>query len=451
MAERLLVIGGDAGGMAAASQARRRSRYMEIVALERGHHTSYSACGIPYLVAGDVADPEDLVVRTPEQFRDEYRIDARIRHEATSIDLDAGKVEVRDLDRGRTFTLGFDTLHIATGASPTRPDLPGVDGAFVHGVQTIDDGIHLLDHARRQACRNVVIVGGGYIGIEMAEAFVRWGASVTLVEGNDQVMRTFDADMAAPIADAMRDKGIELRLGVRAIGFEDGAVQTSDDEIPADLVVLGLGVMPNSSLAADAGLELGVRNAIRVNRRQQTSVESVYAAGDCAESFHRISRRPIHVALGTVANKQGRVAGINIGGGYATFPGVVGTAVTKVCQLEMGRTGLNEDEARRAGFDYEAVVIDSTTRAGYFPGARPIRVKVLAERGSRRLLGAQVTGEEGAAKRIDVLAVALTAGMTVDEIIDLDLGYAPPFSGVWDAVHIAARKAADALDSTRDL
>ena len=447
MAERLVVIGGDAGGMAAASQARRQQPYMEIVALEKGRWTSYSACGIPYLVAGDLDDPDQLVARTPEQFRDNHRIDVRIGHEAMAIDLDARKVEVRDHVRDRTLSLGFDLLHVATGARPIRPDLPGIDRPEVHGVQTLDDGIHLLDHARKGRCEDVVIVGGGYIGLEMAEAFVRRGSRVTLIEGESQVMRTMDPDMAAPIAGALRGVGVDLRLGVRAEAFEERVVQTTAGPIPADLVVLGLGVAPSSQLAADAGLRTGVRGAIRVDRRQRTSVDGVYAAGDCAESYHLVTQRQIHVALGTVANKQGRVAGINLGGGYATFPGVVGTAVTKICSLEVARTGVNQQEADRAGFRYETVTIDSTTRAGYFPGTKPIRIKLLAEHGSRRIIGAQIVGEEGAAKRIDVLATAITARMTVDDVIDLDLAYAPPFSGVWDAVHIAARQGAQALDA----
>lgn len=446
------MIGGDAGGMAAASQARRRKPYLEIVALERGNWTSYSACGIPYLVAGDVATPEELVARTPEQFRDNHRIDVRMGHEAMAIDLAQRTVEVHDRSRSRTFQLGFDTLHIGTGASPIRPDLPGIDLPMVHGVQTLDDGIRLLDLARRNDCKRVVIVGGGYIGIEMAEAFIRWGAAVTLIEADSQLMRTFDPDMAEPIATALRRFGVDVRIGVRAEGFQAGAgegggrVETDAGPVDTDLVVLALGVTPNSALAGDAGVPLGVRGAIRVDRRQRTLRDGVYAAGDCAESFHRVSGRQIHVALGTVANKQGRVAGINIGGGYASFPGVVGTAVTKVCQLELARTGLNESEARRDGFAYETVTIDSTTRAGYFPDTKPISIKLLAEHGSRRVIGAQIRGEEGAAKRIDVLATAITAQMSVDDVIDLDLAYAPPFSGVWDAVHIAARKGAEALD-----
>jgi NADPH-dependent 2,4-dienoyl-CoA reductase/sulfur reductase-like enzyme len=236
---------------------------------------------------------------------------------------------------------------------------------------------------------------------------------------------------------------------VPVTGFEPGAVHTAEGTFPADLVVLGLGVTPNSELAAEAGLRTGTRGAIRVNRRQQTSADGVWAAGDCCESLHLVSQRRLHVALGTVANKQGRVAGINIGGGYATFPGVVGTAVTKVCRTEVARTGLTEWEATADGFEYVTARIESTTRAGYFPGAGDITVKLVAERETGRLLGGQIVGVEGAAKRVDVLAVALTARMTVHDLVDLDLSYAPPFSPVWDPVLVAARQAASAVDADR--
>jgi NADPH-dependent 2,4-dienoyl-CoA reductase/sulfur reductase-like enzyme len=446
MADRLVVIGGNAGGMAAAMQARRRQPYLEIVALEKGSWTSYSTCGIPYLVAGDVDSLERLVARSPQEFRDQHRIDVRLQHEVVGVDLAERRLDVRDHARQRTIQIGFDQLHIATGARPLRPELPGIDGDSIKGVQTLDDAKALLEHARTSQCKEVVVVGGGYIGLEMAEAFLRWGAKVTLIEGSSHVMRTLDPDMSAPIVKAMLRMGIDVQLGTPVDGFEPGVVLTPKGSVRADLVVLGLGVVPNSELAAEAGIATGSREAIAVNRRQETSAEGVYAAGDCAETFHRVSQRPIHVALGTVANKQGRVAGINLGGGYATFPGVVGTAVTKVCSLEIGRTGLTEAEAKRAGFDYAVATIQSTTRAGYFPGTKPITVKVLAEQGTGRLLGGQIVGEEGAAKRIDVLATCLTAGFSVFDVIDLDLAYAPPFGSVWDPIHIAARKAAEALE-----
>lgn len=445
VADRLVVVGGDAGGMAAASQARRLRPDLEIVALEKGRWTSYSACGIPYLVGGEVEGIEALVVRDPQTFRDKYRIDVRTGHEAMAIDLDARRLEVRDHGHGRTFWLGFDTLHLGLGARPLRPDLPGVDGSQVRGVQTLEDAAHLLERARATRPGQVVVVGGGYIGLEMAEAFLRRGAAVTVVEQAPAVMRTLDPDMGALVGDAMQRMGIDVRTGVAVTGFTPGAVHTAGGDLPAELVVLGLGVVPNSALARDAGIHTGDRGAISVDPRQRTSAEGVWAAGDCCESFHLMARRPVHVALGTVANKQGRVAGINLGGGYATFPGVVGTAVTKVCATEVARTGLNEVEARQAGLGYEAVRITSSTRAGYYPGAGEIVVKMLAERRSGRLLGAQLVGAEGAAKRIDVVATALTAGMTVDQMTSLDLSYAPPFSPVWDPVLVAARKAADAV------
>ena len=446
VSERLVVIGGDAAGMSAASQARRRRSDLEIVALEKGEWVSYSACGIPYHVAGDVDSLDDLVVRTPQEFRDRLLIDVRTRHEATAIDVDAGRVEVRDHNHGRTIRLGFDELVVATGSRPLRPDLPGIDLDCVHGVQTLEDARVLLDFARRSGSERVVVVGGGYIGLEMAEAFLRWGASVTVVCASSELMPTLDPDMGALVGEAMRKQGIEVRTATSVVGFEDGAVNTDEGAVPADLIVLGMGVAPNSELAADAGVAVGPGAAIRVSRRQQTSVDGVWAAGDCCESYHLVSDEWVHIALGTVANRQGRVAGINLGGGYATFPGVVGTAVTKVCETEVARTGLCEREATAAGFDYVAARIKSRTRAGYLPGSKPLVTKVLAERESGRLLGGQIVGEEGAAKRIDVLATAITGRMTVDELIDVDLSYAPPFGPLWDPVAVAARRASRMID-----
>jgi NADPH-dependent 2,4-dienoyl-CoA reductase/sulfur reductase-like enzyme len=444
MADRLVVIGGDAAGMSAAMQARRRQPYLEIVALERGEWTSYSACGIPYLVGGDVASLDQLVARTPEEFREQHRIDVRLHHEAMGIDATARTVEVRDHARQRNLTVAFDQLHIATGSRPTRPDLPGIGLGHVLGVQTLDDAKVLLDHARTSRCRTVVVVGGGYIGLEMAEAFTRWGAQVTVVDGAAQLMRTLDADMAERLRAPLRGLGIDVRLDTQVAGFEPGRVLLADGEaLDADVVVLGLGVTPNAELAGDAGAERGRRGALVVDRRQRTTLDGLYAAGDCCESQHLVSGRPTHVALGTVANKQGRVAGINLGGGYATFPGVVGTAITKVCSFEVGRTGLTEREAAAEGFSAVAATIEATTIAGYLPDTKPMAVKLVAERGSGRVLGAQIVGEERSAKRIDTVATALHARMRVDELIDLDLAYAPPFSSTWDPIHVAARRVAD--------
>jgi NADPH-dependent 2,4-dienoyl-CoA reductase/sulfur reductase-like enzyme len=449
VAERVVVIGGDAAGMSAASQARRLRPDLEIVVLEKGNWTSYAACGIPYVVSGAVESLDDLVMRTPQEFRDRQRIDVRMQHEAMAVDLDRRRVEVRDHEHTRTIEIGFDQLLFANGARPVRPPIPGIDLDTVLGVQTLDDAERLLERAKSSQCRNAVVVGGGYIGLEMAEAFLMWGANVTVIDAAPQVMRTLDPDMATLVVEGMERRGIDVRLDVKVTGFEPGAVVTADGPIDADLVILGLGVAPNSHLAADAGIEIGARSSIHVDRQQRTSAEGVWAAGDCAESYHLVSQRPVHVALGTVANKQGRVAGINLGGGYATFPGVVGTAITRLCDLEIARTGLTEYEATEAGFGYVTATVETKTRAGYFPGARPMTIKMVAERETGRLLGAQIVGGEGAAKRIDTIATAITAGMTVTEVVDLDLSYAPPFSGVWEPVATAARVVEREVDSAR--
>jgi len=440
MTQRLLVIGGDAGGMAAAAVARRRKPDLEIVALEKGRWTSYSACGIPYVVGGDVRSLDQLVARSPQEFRDKLMIDVRTGHEAVALDLDARRAEVRTNDR--TYRLGFDLLHLATGGKPRRPPIPGVDGKHVHGVQTLDDARVLLEEVSTRQIHNVVVVGGGYIGLELAEAFIKRGSKVTVIERGPEVMgRTLDPDMGAVVCTAMRRQGITVYTDEKVVGIESDSVTTEQRTVPADVVLLGLGVEPNTDLAAEAGVVTGLARAIVVDRRQKTSAEGVCAAGDCCESRSLITGQTVYVALGTVANKQGRVAGVNLSGGYATFPGVIGTAITRLCSVEIGRTGVTEAEATEAGFEYVVSKIDSTTRAGYFPGAGPIAVKMLVERRTGRVLGAQVAGFEGTAKRIDVLATAITAGMTAEDVVYLDLSYAPPFSPVWDPVQAAARLA----------
>jgi NADPH-dependent 2,4-dienoyl-CoA reductase/sulfur reductase-like enzyme len=454
---RLVVIGGDAAGMSAASQARRRlgPDDLEILAFERGSTTSYSACGIPYWISGMVEERDELIARHPQEFRDRQSIDVRLRHEVVAIDPDARRVTVRDFDADREREEHYDQLLIATGATPIRPEVPGIDAQGVFGVQTLDDGQRVLDALEDRSPGRAVVIGAGYIGIEMAEAMIERGLTVHVVDRGLQPMRTVDVDMGEQIAEAMTGMGIHLHLGTAVHGVEVGddgwvrAVATDAGELLCDLVVLGTGSRPAGGLGRDAGLDVGVSGGIITDPRQLTSDPYVFAAGDCTETHHRVSRRSVAIALGTIANKQGRVAGINLGGGYATFPGVLGTAVTKVCGLEIGRTGLGELEAREAGFEPIVEVVRSTTRAHYYPGAGWITVKVIAERGSGRLLGAQIVGAEGGAKRIDVFATALWNGMGVGDLLNVDLSYAPPFSPVWDPVLIAARKTWQHVESER--
>ncbi len=451
---RVVVIGGDAAGMSAAAQASRGAIPPELVVFERGDYTSFAACGLPYLVGGVVDDVAHLVARSPEQHR-ANGIDVRTRHEVVAIDVVAREVEVHDLDGAQTFREPFDHLLIATGASPIRPPLDNIDARGVMGIQTIPDALAIDEVLRSRSPRSAVIVGGGYIGLEMVEAFQERGLAVTLVERLAQPMATMDADMGALVAARLATLGVDLRLDTAVEGFEvDGdnwvtGVATTSGVIGADVVVMGLGVRPNVRLATDAGIAIGPTGAIATDARMATTTAGVWAAGDCAESHHRVSRRPAWVALGTHANKQGRVAGINLSGGHARFPGVIGTAVTKVGDIEMARTGLTEHEAATAGFDAVANTIEGSSRAHYYPGGGTMAVKVVAERGSGRMLGAQIVGGVESAKRIDALAVAVWNEMTVDEFGQLDLGYAPPFSPVWDPILISARTTGDRATGTR--
>jgi len=442
---RLVVIGGDAAGMSAAAKVRRQQPEREIVVFEKGQHTSYSACGIPYWVGGLIDDVDKLVARSPETFRQKCQIDVRIRHEVTAIDPKAQRLEVFDLDRRQVVVEPFDQLLIATGASPYCPDVPGGDADGVFGLSTLASGIQVHRALQQGQPQQAVIVGGGYIGLEMAEALIRRGLKVSLVQREKQVMTTLDPDMGELVSQALRDVGVTLFLEENFTGFETTGgrvrgVVTDQRQLAADIVILGMGVRPNSALAKAAGLELSVKDAIQVDSRQRTGHEQIWAAGDCVASRHRLTGQPVHIALGTIANKQGLVAGINLSGGDVEFPGVMGTAVSKICAIEVARTGLQEKELAGTGLDYAAATVETRTRAGYYPGAGKMTVKLLGEKRTGRLLGAQIVGMEGAAKRIDVIATALTAGMTAEELVGLDLSYAPPFSPVWDPVQTAARQ-----------
>ncbi|MFJ1656714.1 FAD-dependent oxidoreductase [Streptomyces sp. NPDC088337] len=448
--ERLVVIGGDAAGMSAASQARRLRGpdELEIVAFERGHFASFSACGIPYWVGGDVDERDRLIARTPEEHR-ARGIDLRMRTEVTEIDVAAGRVRARDVDSGAESWTPYDKLVIATGARPVRPDMPGADAPGVHGVQTLDDGQALLDTLARARGRRAVVIGAGYIGVEMAESLIKRGYEVTVVNRGREPMSTLDPDMGRLVHRAMSGLGITMvddTEVTKVLTGDDGgvrAVATAHAEYPADVVVLGIGVRPETALARAAGLPLGAHGGLLTDRAMRVrGHENIWAGGDCVEVLDLVSGQLRHVPLGTHANKHGQVIGTNVGGGYATFPGVVGTAVSKVCDLEIARTGLREKDAHRVGLRFVTATVESTSRAGYYPGASPMAVKMIAERGTGRLLGVQIVGREGAGKRVDIAAVALTAGLTVEQMTALDLGYAPPFSPVWDPVLVAARKAA---------
>ncbi len=453
---RLLVVGGDAAGMTAASHVRRADPGADIVVVERGNHTSYSMCGIPYLVGGEVDDADALVVRTPEEFR-EQSMTVHMRTEALSADPAARTVHLRDLESGEERDEPYDALLIATGAHPFTPDVEGLE-TFGHVVHTLDEGEALRRHlderavAGGPAVRDAAVVGGGYIGMEIAEALVRRGVDAVLIDRAAQVMnKALDPDMAAHVERALRDFGVKLRLGedlkvVTGSGGRATEVTTSAGTYPADVVILAAGSRPNAALAESAGCALGGTGAVVVDAQMRTSVEGVWAAGDVVESRDLVAGLRRNVQLGTHANKQGKVAAIDLlaarhgGRGAAAFPGVVGTAVTKVCDWEIGRTGLHEGDAREAGVAYAATAFDTTARAGYMADAGVVHVKMLAEERTGRVLGCQLVGSGNVAKRIDVAAVWCQLGVTVQQAQLLDLSYAPPFGGVWDLLQVAARK-----------
>lgn len=440
---RFVIIGADAAGMSAAAEARRVDPNLEIVAYDRGAFASYSQCGLPYLVGGLVETRQRLIARTVDEFA-ARGITVRLGHEVTAIDPERRVVSVRELATGTQIATDYDRLLIATGASPLRPPVPGLDLQGVFQLDVMEDAIALQAYLRDHQPRRAIIAGGGYIGLEMAENLVRLGLEVRLIQRGDQLFPSVDLDIAAPIEEELARNGVNLRLCdsvLQACEGRDGrvvAVHTSQGEIPADLVLLAIGVRPNVDLARAADIGRGITGAIAVDDHLRTNVPGIFAAGDCAEHWHRLLRQPAWVPLGTTANKQGRVAGRNAAGGDAAFAGIVGTAITRVFDLQVARTGLTEREAAAAGRRCVAATINSTDYAGYLPDAHKLTIKLVAEQGAGRLLGGQAIGRGGADKRIDVLATALYMGLTIEELPRLDLSYAPPFNSVWDPLQVTA-------------
>ena len=445
MGERLVVIGADAAGMTAASQVRRRNRDFEVIAYEMGNHASYAACGEPYYVAGIIDPIDKLIARTPEQFA-RAGVELHLRHEVTAIDLDRRVVEVRDADGETTLETGFDHLLVSTGARAFVPPMPGRGLEGVHTLRTLGDAAALRAIADAGA-GNAVIVGGGYIGLEVAEAFHIKGWNVTIAEGLPAVLaRTLDGDLGVQVAEAVREMGITVLTGAMVEQIEGTdkvtGVSINGETIQADVVVLSIGSRPVVELAVDAGIPLGETGGIAVDDHQRTGIEGVWSAGDCAEVQNRVTGVPMNLHLGTVANKTGRVAGVNITGGDLAFPGSLGTAITRVHDLEIATTGLRSSDAAAAGLDVVDATVSGGTIAHYMPGSEKFTIRVTAEMGTGRLIGAQIVGGRGSAKRIDVFATAIWDRMSAGTLEWVDLAYAPPFAPVWDLIAIAARKAA---------
>lgn len=439
---RIVIVGGVAAGMSAASRAMRQNPAAEVVVFERGGYISYGACGLPYVLGGDVDSFGDLIARTPDQMRSRG-IGVRLRHEVTGVDAGAATITVVDHDSGRSAVEPYDKLLIATGVSAVRPDWAQTELGGVHVLRDIPDGQAI--EASLKGAKRAVIVGGGYIGLELAETLHCRGLSVVVVEkGPEVARRMLDRDYQRRVRAELEGNGVEIRCGttIESLTGKDGhvtGVQTDHGLIRADVVIVAVGVRPNVALARAAGARIGKTGAVAVNTRQETSVEGVYAAGDNTESTHRVTRRKVHLPLGLTANRMGRVAGVNMAGGDATFPGVVGSSIFKTFALGAARTGLTQSEADKLGLDAVSVDVSSTDHAGYYATAKPIYVRLTAERGTGRLLGAQlVCNNHESVKRVDVIAALLHGRGKVQDLFEMDLSYAPPFSGVWDVLLVAA-------------
>ena len=439
---KVVIVGGVAGGATAAARIRRLNEQAEIVVFERSGFISYANCGLPYYIGGVIEDPEELTLQTPESFFSRFRVSMRVRHEVTAIHPDKKAVSVTDLETGEVFEESYDKLILSPGAKPTQPRLPGVGLNKLFTLRTVEDTFRIKAYISENHPKSAVLAGGGFISLELAENLRELGMEVTIVQRPKQLMNPFDPDMAAFIHSEMRRHGVKLALGHTVEGFEekDGGVDVLlKDEAPlhADMVVLAIGVSPDTQLAQDAGLELGVKGSIVVNDRMETSVPDIYAVGDAVQVKHFVTGQDVLLSLAGPANKQGRIAADNICGGDSHYTGSQGSSVIKVFDMTAATTGVNETNAKKAGLDVDTVILSPMSHAGYYPGGKVMTMKVVFEKETYRLLGAQIVGYKGVDKRIDVLATAIRARLKATELKDLDLAYAPPYSSAKDPVNMA--------------
>ena len=439
---KVVIVGGVAGGATAAARIRRLDEQAEIVVFERSGYISYANCGLPYYIGDVITDPEELTLQTPESFFSRFRVDMKVRHEVTAIHPERKTVSVKNLETDEVFEESYDKLILSPGAKPTQPRLPGVGIDKLFTLRTVENTFRIKEYINQNHPKSAVLAGGGFIGLELAENLRELGMDVTIVQRPKQLMNPFDADMASMIHSEMRKHGVKLALGYTVEGFEErngGVDVLLKDNAPlhADMVVLAIGVTPDTALAREAGLELGIKGSIVVNDRMETSVPDIYAAGDAVQVKHYVTGEDALISLAGPANKQGRIIADNICGGDSRYLGSQGSSVIKVFDMTAATTGINETNARKAGLDVDTVILSPMSHAGYYPGGKVMTMKVVFEKGTYRLLGAQIVGYDGVDKRIDVLATAIHAGLKATQLKDLDLAYAPPYSSAKDPVNMA--------------
>ncbi|MDF2085039.1 MULTISPECIES: FAD-dependent oxidoreductase [Bacillus] len=440
-----VIIGGDAAGMSAAMQIIRNDKEAKVVTLEKGEIYSYAQCGLPYVISGIIASTKKLIARDISTFRDKYGIDAKTYHKVTKIDTENKIVHGIHTSENEAFQYKYDRLLIATGVRPVMPDWEGNNLQGVHLLKTIPDAHRILETLQEQNVEQVTIIGGGAIGLEMAETFVELGKKVRMIERNEHVGTIYDADMAAYIHEEAAKYNIEILINENVKAFKGKEkvefVETDKGTYKTDLVLVSVGVQPNTEFVNGTAIRTNKKGAIEVNAYMQTNVEDIYAAGDCATHYHIIKETHDHIPIGTTANKQGRLAGLNMVDKRRAFKGTLGTSIIKFMGLTLARTGLSEKEASGLKIPYKTVKVDTTSMAGYYPNATALYVKLLYRSDTKQLLGGQVIGEEGVDKRIDVIAMALFHKMSIHDLEDVDLSYAPPYNSVWDPVQQAARRA----------
>ncbi len=442
MSKKILIVGGVAGGATAAARIRRLDETAEVIIFERSGFVSYANCGLPYYIGGVIRDKEELTLQTPEMFRERFQIDVRVHHEVTAIHPERKTVTVKNLETGETFEESYDKLLLSPGARPVQPNLPGAGLENLFTLRTVEDTLRIRDYVVKNKPKSAVLAGGGYIGLEVAENLRELGMDVTIVQRPNQLLNPLDYEMACFVHAKMREKGIRLMLGHSVEGFEKAGDQVNvlikgEQPIKTDMVLLAIGVAPDTHLAKEAGLTLGIKNSIVVNDRMETSAPDIYAVGDAVEVRHFVTGSKALISLAGPANKQGRIAADNICGGDSVYQGSQGSSVIKIFDMTVATTGINERTAKDAGIDCDKVYLSPSNHASYYPGGTMMTMKVLFEKNTYKLLGAQIVGYEGADKRIDVIATAMHAGMTALQLKDLDLAYAPPYSSAKDPVNMA--------------
>ena len=443
---KVIVVGGVAAGMSAASKIKRTQFDTDVVVYEKGEVLSYGACGLPYLISDVIKDPKKLIARTKEDF-EKMGMTINLKHEVVDVDAKQKTVTVKDLNTNKTFTDKYDKLLVATGASPIKPPIEGIHLDGIETLSTYDDGMRLKEiFATRKDIKNVVIIGAGFIGVEMAEAMLEMDKNVTMVEFKNQILPNFDKDIVHTLQEELTTKGIHLKLSEMVTEFKGtGKVEqvcTDKNCYQADFVILSVGIRPNTVFLKNTGIDMLRNGAVKVNKKMESSIVDIYSAGDCASVYHRVKDSfDNFIPLGTNANKQGRVVGEVICGINNKFDGALGTSMIKVLDMEAAKTGLSEREAIEGGFVYKTVTIKANNHAGYYPNPQRVLIKLVYDPKTYEILGAQIVGYKDAAIRINVFALAIHAGVRTFDLSMVDFGYSPPFSGVWDAIHIAANQA----------